>query len=156
MYRKPHHKFLQNFPMVDISQVAMCISSQISERVTREGSFAKGFPMSSDLSRPFLSRKKSQWHWSSTCGSVKDSSTKFPEGLFVELLRLKFLWTVPLCQDPLGGIFCFFTPFFPICSPEFPKALRMFPIMPRFYPLCFARRSTLFNINYNPRLHIYF
>jgi hypothetical protein len=43
MYRKPHHKFLQNFPVVDVSQVAMCISSQISERVTGEGSFAKGF-----------------------------------------------------------------------------------------------------------------
>ncbi len=48
MYRKPHHKFLQNFPVVDVSQVAMCVSSQISERVTREGSFAKGFAMSSD------------------------------------------------------------------------------------------------------------
>jgi hypothetical protein len=48
MYRKPHHKFLQNFPVVYVSQVAMCISSQISERVTREGSFAKGFAMSSD------------------------------------------------------------------------------------------------------------
>jgi hypothetical protein len=56
MYRKPHHNFLQNFPVVDVSQVAMCISSQISERVTEEGSFAK----SSDLSRPFLSRKKSR------------------------------------------------------------------------------------------------
>jgi hypothetical protein len=64
MYRKPHHKFLQNFPVVDVSQVAMCVSSQISERVIGEGSFAKGFAkgfaMSSDLSRPFLSRKKSQ------------------------------------------------------------------------------------------------
>jgi hypothetical protein len=29
-YRKPHHKFLQNFPMVDVSQVAMCGNSQIS------------------------------------------------------------------------------------------------------------------------------
>ncbi len=48
MYRKPHHKFLQNFPLVDVSQVAMCVSSQISERVTGEGSFAKGFAMSSD------------------------------------------------------------------------------------------------------------
>ncbi len=60
MYRKPHHKFLQNFSMVDVSQVAMCVSSQISERVTGEGSFAKGFVMSSDLSRTFLSRKKSR------------------------------------------------------------------------------------------------
>ncbi len=34
--------------MVDISQVVMCVSSQISERVTGEGSFAKGFAMSSD------------------------------------------------------------------------------------------------------------
>ncbi len=34
--------------MVDVSQVAMCVSLQISERVTREGSFAKGFAMSSD------------------------------------------------------------------------------------------------------------
>jgi hypothetical protein len=59
MYRKPHHKFLQNFPVVDVSQVAMCVSPQINERVTGEGSFAKGFAMSSDLSRPFLSRKKS-------------------------------------------------------------------------------------------------
>jgi hypothetical protein len=48
MYRKPHHKFLQNFPMVDVSQVAMCVSSQINERVTGEGSFAKGFAMSFD------------------------------------------------------------------------------------------------------------
>ncbi len=60
MYRKPHQKNLQNFPVVDVSQVAMCISLQISERVTREGSFAKGFAMSSDLSRIFLSRKKSR------------------------------------------------------------------------------------------------
>ncbi len=43
--------------MVDISQVVMRISSQISQRVTGEGSFAKGFAISSDLSRPFLSRK---------------------------------------------------------------------------------------------------
>jgi len=48
MYRKPHHKFLQNFPMVDVSQVVTCVSSQISERVTGEGSFAKGFAMSSN------------------------------------------------------------------------------------------------------------
>ncbi len=60
MYRKPHHKFLQNFPVVDVSQVAMCVSSQISERVTGEGSFAKGFAMSFDLSQTFLSRKKSR------------------------------------------------------------------------------------------------
>ncbi len=32
--------------MVDVSQVAMCVSSQISERVIGEGSFAKGFAMS--------------------------------------------------------------------------------------------------------------
>jgi hypothetical protein len=60
MYRKPHHKFLQNFPVVDVSQVAMCVSLQISERVTGESNFAKGFTMSFDLSRPFLSRKKSR------------------------------------------------------------------------------------------------
>ncbi len=48
MYRKPHHKSLQNFLVVDVSQVAMCVSSQINERVTGEGSFAKGFAMSSD------------------------------------------------------------------------------------------------------------
>jgi len=60
MYHKPHHKFLQNFLVVDGLQVAMCVSSQISERVTEEGSFAKGFAMSSDLSQPFLSRKKSR------------------------------------------------------------------------------------------------
>ncbi len=48
MYRKPHHKFLQNFPVVDVLQVAMCISLQISERVIGEGSFAKGYAMSSD------------------------------------------------------------------------------------------------------------
>ncbi len=53
-------KILQNFPVVDVSQVAMCGSSQISKRVTGEGSFAKGFAMSSDLSRPFLSRIKSR------------------------------------------------------------------------------------------------
>jgi len=48
MYRKLHHKCLQNFPVVDVSQVAMCVSSQISERVIGEGSFAKGFAMSSN------------------------------------------------------------------------------------------------------------
>jgi hypothetical protein len=50
MYRKPHHKFLQNFPVVEVSKVAMCVSSQISERVTGEGRFEKGFAMSSDVS----------------------------------------------------------------------------------------------------------
>jgi len=34
--------------VVDVSQVAMCVSSQISERVIGEGSFAKGFVMSSN------------------------------------------------------------------------------------------------------------
>ncbi len=33
---------------MDVSQVTMCVSSQISERVTGEGTFAKGFAMSSD------------------------------------------------------------------------------------------------------------
>ncbi len=66
--------------MVDVSQVAMRVSSQISERVTGEGYFAKGFAISSDLSQPFLSHKKSRWHWGSTCDSAKDNSTKFPEG----------------------------------------------------------------------------
>jgi hypothetical protein len=60
MYHKPHHKFLQNFPVVEVSQVARCGSSQISKMVIKEGSFAKGFAMSSDLSRPFLSRIKSR------------------------------------------------------------------------------------------------
>jgi hypothetical protein len=41
VYRKPHHKFLQNFPVVEVSQVAMCVCSQSNERVTGEGSFAK-------------------------------------------------------------------------------------------------------------------
>jgi hypothetical protein len=59
MYRKPHHKFLQNFPVVDVSQVAMCVSSQSSKTIIGEGSFAKGFAMSSDLSWPFLSHIKS-------------------------------------------------------------------------------------------------
>jgi hypothetical protein len=45
MYRKPHHKFLQNFPVVYVLQVAMCGSLKISERVIRGGSFAKGFAM---------------------------------------------------------------------------------------------------------------
>jgi hypothetical protein len=40
MYCKTHHKFLQNFPVVDVLQVAMCVSSQINERVTGEESFA--------------------------------------------------------------------------------------------------------------------
>jgi hypothetical protein len=43
MYRKPHHKFLRNFLVVDVLQVAMRISLQISERVTGEGHFPKGF-----------------------------------------------------------------------------------------------------------------
>jgi hypothetical protein len=46
MYHKPHHKFLQNFSVVDVSQVAMCVSSQISEKVTGEGNFAKSFDLS--------------------------------------------------------------------------------------------------------------
>jgi hypothetical protein len=59
MYRKPHHKFLQNFPVVDVSQVAVCVSSQISERVTGEGSFAKGFAMSFDSQNTIKKNKKS-------------------------------------------------------------------------------------------------
>jgi hypothetical protein len=43
VYRKPHHKFLQNFLVVGVSQVVMWVISQSSERVTGEGSFAKGF-----------------------------------------------------------------------------------------------------------------
>jgi hypothetical protein len=58
MYRKSHHKFLQNFPVVDVSQVAMCINSQINERVTREGSFAKSFVMSSDSQNTIKKKKK--------------------------------------------------------------------------------------------------
>jgi hypothetical protein len=85
MYRKLHHKFLQNFPVVDVSQIAMWVSLQISERVIGEGNFANGFAMSSDLSQPFLSRKKSRWHWGSTCDSAKDNSIKFREGLLTEL-----------------------------------------------------------------------
>jgi hypothetical protein len=57
MYRKPHHKFLQNFPVVDVSQVAMYVSLQINERVTGEGSFAKCFAMSSD-SQNAIKKKK--------------------------------------------------------------------------------------------------
>ncbi len=60
MYRKPHHKFLQKFPVLDVSQVAMCVNLQSSERDPGEGSFAKGFAMSSDLSQSFLSRIKSR------------------------------------------------------------------------------------------------
>jgi len=60
MYRKPHHKFLQKFPVLDVSQVAMYVSSQSSKRDPGEGSFAKGFAMSFDLSQPFLSRIKFQ------------------------------------------------------------------------------------------------
>jgi hypothetical protein len=60
MYRKPHHKFLRNFPVVDVLQVVMRVSSQISERVIGEGSFAKGFAISFDLSQPLFSRKKSR------------------------------------------------------------------------------------------------
>jgi hypothetical protein len=36
------------------------------------------------------------------------------------------------------------------------KVLTMFPITPTFYPICLAPSSTPFNINYNPRVHIYF
>jgi hypothetical protein len=43
MYRKPHHRFSQKFPLVGVWQVAMCVSSQISEKVIGEGSFTKGF-----------------------------------------------------------------------------------------------------------------
>jgi hypothetical protein len=57
MYRKLHHKFLQNFPVVDVSQVVMCVTSQINERVTRQGSFAKGFAMSFD-SQNTIKKKK--------------------------------------------------------------------------------------------------
>jgi len=85
MCRKPHHKFLQKFPVLDVSQVAMCVSLQSSKRDPGEGSFAKGFAMSSDLSRPLLSHIKSRWHWGSTCGSAKENSTKFLKGLLPEL-----------------------------------------------------------------------
>jgi hypothetical protein len=57
MYRKPHHKILQNFPVVDVSQVAMCVSSQISEWVIGEGSFAKGFAMSSNSQNTINARR---------------------------------------------------------------------------------------------------
>ncbi len=43
MYRKPHHRFSLKFPLVGVSQVVMCVSSQSSERVTGEISFAKAF-----------------------------------------------------------------------------------------------------------------
>jgi hypothetical protein len=42
---------------------------------------------------------------------------------------------------------------FPSSSQKLPK---MFPTTPTFYPLCFAQTSTPFNMNYNPRVHIYF
>jgi len=42
---------------VDVSQVVMCVTSQISERVTGEGSFAKGFAMSSN-SQNTIKKKK--------------------------------------------------------------------------------------------------
>jgi hypothetical protein len=58
MYHKPNNKFLRNFPVVDVLQVAMRVSLQISERVTGEGSFAKGFVISFELLWPFLSHKK--------------------------------------------------------------------------------------------------
>jgi hypothetical protein len=58
MYRKPHHKFLQNFPVVDVSQVVMCVSSQISERVNGEGSFAKGFVMLYDSQNTIKKKNK--------------------------------------------------------------------------------------------------
>jgi hypothetical protein len=45
--------------VVDVSQVAMCVSSQISERVIGEGSFAKGFAMSSDSQYAIKKKKKS-------------------------------------------------------------------------------------------------
>jgi hypothetical protein len=37
----------------------MCVSSQISERVTGEGSFTKGFAMSSDSQNAIKKNKKS-------------------------------------------------------------------------------------------------
>jgi len=58
MYRKPYHKFLQNFPVMYVSQVTMCVSSQISERVTEEGSFAKNFATSSDSQNAIKKKKK--------------------------------------------------------------------------------------------------
>jgi hypothetical protein len=57
MYRKPHPKFSQNFAVVDVSQVAMCVSLQISEKVTGERSFAKGFAMSSDSQNAIKNKK---------------------------------------------------------------------------------------------------
>jgi hypothetical protein len=38
----------------------MCVSSQISERVTGEGSFAKGFAMSSDSENAIKKKKLNQ------------------------------------------------------------------------------------------------
>jgi hypothetical protein len=60
-------------------------------------------------------------------------------------------------RDGVRGIFCFFPPSSQFVPPPSSQMLpEMFLITHRFYSLCFARRSTPFNINYNPRLHVYF
>jgi hypothetical protein len=53
----------------------------------------------------------------------------------------------PLMMGPvfLGGVF--FSPLFPMCFQHVPKLLsnmflKMFPILPRFYPIWFAQSST--------------
>ncbi len=56
-----------------------------------------------------------------------------------------------------GRDFLSFPPFFLICSPQVPKSFpRCSQRHLRFIPLCFAQTSTPFNMNYNPRVHIYF
>jgi len=75
---------------------------------------------------------------------------------------------LPLIACPPDGLVLFllgmgsegsfvFSPLLPNLFPPSSQMLpKMFLITPRFYPLCFARRWTPFNISYNPRLHVYF
>jgi hypothetical protein len=54
------------------------------------------------------------------------------------------------------GFFCFLPPSSQFVPLKFSKGSQVFQITTRFYPICFAQTSTPFNINYNPRVHIYF
>jgi hypothetical protein len=56
MYRKPHHRFLQKFPLVGVLQVAMCVSSQVVKGLLEKEVSQKGFAMSSNSQTPLKNK----------------------------------------------------------------------------------------------------
>ncbi len=100
--------------------------------------------------------------WSRRCIEIRDLRLRFWKQKF-PALRGKASHAPVMgfffpfwCGDGLGGIFCLpplLPDLFPSSSQKLPE---MFPTTPTFYPLCFAQTSTPFNMDYNPRVHIYF